>query len=124
MRIKLVQLAALNLRFQRVAKMLDTRFSGIVGIFATALGARCIHAKLCSRHPGCLQVSPFEHAGPAGFGNGADRSLGVQSRGRVLTHQQAELLFRSLPHPSFFSAKKSLNRSDSIANRASDMTRW
>ena len=69
--------------------MLDTRFSGIVGTFATALGARCIHAKLCSRHPGCLQVSPFEHAGPAGVGNGANRSLGCKVGGRVLTHQRA-----------------------------------
>jgi len=41
-----------------------------------------------------------------------------------LANQEAELLFESSPHPCFFSSKKSLNRSDSIARRASDITRW
>ena len=43
---------------------------------------------------------------------------------RVLANQQAELFCGVPPHPCFFSAKNSLNRSDSIATRASDITRW
>ena len=68
-----------------------------------------------------LAVGQLEHAGTT-------RLMATGSTAewvcRVLANQQAELFCGVPPHPCFFSAKNSLNRSDSIATRASDITRW
>lgn len=97
------------------------RFFGIAVTFATSPVTSRVQQQLRSKQYCLRWLATLENAGQAR--PTVPAAACSEWPAVSWANQQAEMLFGSSPHPRFFSAKKSSNRSDSIAARASDITR-